>query len=68
LRFSLFLLFFQKLSAAEVPFSAEILGWRQSRQRKNSEPLAVLSCFSAVLPGESERRRAVRFPNTPSPL
>jgi len=46
---ALFSLFFSKLSAIDIPFSAEILGRRPSGEQKNSEVLAVTPLFSAVL-------------------
>ena len=44
----LFSLFFRELTASEVSFSAEILGFRRSSEPKNSKALAVFAvsrCF-----------------------
>jgi len=42
------LLFFGKLSTADILFLAEILGHRRFSEQKNSEVPAVLLLFSAV--------------------
>jgi hypothetical protein len=55
-RFSLFLLFFQRIISHRVRILAEILGRRRFSEPKNSQVLAVLSLFSAVLCGRNKRR------------
>jgi hypothetical protein len=40
--------FASKLTASDLSFAAEILGRRRFDVRNNSEPLTVLSLFSAV--------------------
>jgi hypothetical protein len=52
-RFSLFLLFSRELSAIDVRILTEILGRRRLGEPKNSQVVAVLSLFSAVLVEES---------------
>jgi hypothetical protein len=48
-QFSLFSLFFHKFTASTAAFAAEILGFRRSDARKNSETFAVFWLFFAVV-------------------
>jgi hypothetical protein len=58
LRFSLFSLFWQKIISRRRLILGGNLGCRRLRQPKNSQVLAVLSLFSAVLVEECKRRES----------
>jgi len=51
-----FPLFFQKFTASDISFAAEILNFQGIERRNNSKPPAVFCCFCEQKHPKSQRR------------